>query len=181
MPSAGRVNPIGVEALPGRSFGHLLGWRLWRLPSPGEPVSRYSGPLLMSVVIRQSPWYPGEAKVAPFPPAAGGSGANCGIYAFRTILGALSYADQALSDWVGQPLVLGEVALWGRVVEHEHGFRAQYAYPYSFRALLYTRNPQAQVVEPAAVQQVLDRYRVRGAARPERIYYLPSRGGYRRG
>ena len=25
----------------------------------------------------------------------------------------------------------GKVALWGRVIEHEHGYRAQYAYPQS--------------------------------------------------
>ena len=27
------------------------------------------------------------------------------------------------------PAVLGSVALWGRVLEHAHGFRAEYAYP----------------------------------------------------
>lgn len=27
-------------------------------------------------------------------------------------------------------IVVGQVHLWGRVIEHEHGWRAQYAYPY---------------------------------------------------
>jgi hypothetical protein len=27
------------------------------------------------------------------------------------------------------PAVLGRVALWGRVIEHDHGYRAQFAYP----------------------------------------------------
>ena len=27
--------------------------------------------------------------------------------------------------------VMGRVSLWGRVVEHSRGWRAQYAYPYS--------------------------------------------------
>lgn len=35
------------------------------------------------------------------------------------------------------PAVLGTVALWGRVVEHEHGFRAALAYPQRLRLLCY--------------------------------------------
>ena len=31
--------------------------------------------------------------------------------------------------------MLGRVALWGRVIEHEHGFRAQYAYPQRLRLI----------------------------------------------
>lgn len=35
------------------------------------------------------------------------------------------------------PSVLGTVALWGRIVEHEHGFRAALAYPQRLRLLCY--------------------------------------------
>jgi hypothetical protein len=35
------------------------------------------------------------------------------------------------------PAVLGTVALWGRVVEHEHGFRASFAYPQRLRLVCY--------------------------------------------
>jgi len=35
------------------------------------------------------------------------------------------------------PAVLGTVALWGRIVEHEHGFRAELAYPQRLRLLCY--------------------------------------------
>jgi hypothetical protein len=35
------------------------------------------------------------------------------------------------------PAVLGTVALWGRIVEHEHGFRAALAYPQRLRLLSY--------------------------------------------
>jgi hypothetical protein len=35
------------------------------------------------------------------------------------------------------PAVLGTVALWGRIVEHEHGFRAALAYPQRLRLLCY--------------------------------------------
>jgi len=179
MPSHGRLSPRSAEVLPGRSFGHILGWRLWRLPN-GTELPDHEG-RLMSIVIHQSPWLPGEPKAAPFPPDAYGSGVNCGIYAFKTILGALGYAETILTDWTVQPFVLGEVALWGAVVEHERGYRAQYAYPYSFRALIYTSDPRSRIFETVEVQRILDLYNVRGTSRPGRIYYLPSRGGYRHG
>ncbi len=35
------------------------------------------------------------------------------------------------------PAVLGTVALWGRIVEHEHGFRASLAYPQRLRLICY--------------------------------------------
>jgi hypothetical protein len=35
------------------------------------------------------------------------------------------------------PAVLGTVALWGRIVEHEHGYRAALAYPQRLRLLCY--------------------------------------------
>jgi len=44
-----------------------------------------------------------------------------GIFAFKTL-------KQVLSSGFDQHLV-GEVALWGEVAEHEEGYRAQYAYP----------------------------------------------------
>ncbi len=33
--------------------------------------------------------------------------------------------------------MLGTVALWGRIIEHEHGFRAALAYPQRLRLLCY--------------------------------------------
>jgi len=35
------------------------------------------------------------------------------------------------------PAVLGTVALWGRVVEHVHGFRAKFGYPQRLRLVCY--------------------------------------------
>ena len=58
----------------------------------------------------------------------------CGIYAVKTP--RLDDRDDA---------IYGQVNLWGRVIEHEHGYRAQYAYP----ALLYTP-PGGQLVPQVA-------------------------------
>lgn len=46
---------------------------------------------------------------------------SCGIYAASTLLPVWPYVDDAV--------VVGRVALWGRVVEHAQGWRAQFAYP----------------------------------------------------
>jgi hypothetical protein len=69
---------------------------------------------------------------------------ECGIYALRT----QELAEDLLRRYVGvkqrygrddelpppprpaRPIALGRVSLWGRILEREHGFRAQYAYPY---------------------------------------------------
>lgn len=50
------------------------------------------------------------------------SNSDCGIYAFRSVSHFLSFALQGYSD-----LVWGKVALWGDVVEHELGYRAEHA------------------------------------------------------
>jgi len=54
---------------------------------------------------------------------------TCGIYAAKTLDGlhAMGYA---------RGTIFGEVYLWGRVVEHAHGWRAQFAYPKSLRVPL---------------------------------------------
>jgi hypothetical protein len=49
---------------------------------------------------------------------------TCGVYAARTI-------DHLLQCGYGKFGVHGEAYLWGRVVEHERGWRAEFAYPKS--------------------------------------------------
>lgn len=64
---------------------------------------------------------------------------DCGIHAFKSREHALGYAGERV-PYVGFPFVrpiegrvgiaVGRVSLWGRVVAHRGGYRAQYAYPY---------------------------------------------------
>ena len=57
---------------------------------------------------------------------------RCGIYAFSTrdaLLRTIRQESFLLRRW---PVVVGEVWLWGRVAQHEYGYRAQYAYPARF-------------------------------------------------
>jgi hypothetical protein len=49
-----------------------------------------------------------------------GEDCTCGIHATRST---------ELLRRTRDPAALGTVALWGRVLEHEHGYRAEYGYP----------------------------------------------------
>jgi hypothetical protein len=49
---------------------------------------------------------------------------QCGIWGFKSLENLLSALGPSY-----KPSVIGKVSLWGRVIETENGFRAQYAYP----------------------------------------------------
>lgn len=136
--------------MPDRATGHTIGWRAWgihlnvvetvadqlttedlRDASPedawdallaayrqareGEHEPRY---LLQSASSHYT-WPTQDPVVAinrDGMPAAKGAG----VYAFKE-------ASQ-LNSMTQEPVV-GEVALWGEVIEHEQGYRARYAYP----------------------------------------------------
>jgi hypothetical protein len=51
-----------------------------------------------------------------------GENCSCGIYAANTIEHAMQYFQ-------GTACVIGTVYLWGKVIEGDRGWRAQYAYP----------------------------------------------------
>lgn len=48
---------------------------------------------------------------------------QCGLYAFKT--------DRSLAEsgYAREPNVAGRVALWGHVIDHDLGYRAEHAYP----------------------------------------------------
>ena len=102
----------------------ILGWRLWSLVPQGYDWR------LRSVVV-SNVWRPGAELVAtcnqdPHRVAHHSPHlqCTCGIYATDD--------PESVREYVGMglfPRVLGQVALWGTVVECEHGWRAQRAYP----------------------------------------------------
>lgn len=54
---------------------------------------------------------------------------TCGIYAWKTLFGTTNGIRDFL---LHGGYIIGKVYLWGRVIEHERGYRGQYAYPHSF-------------------------------------------------
>jgi hypothetical protein len=113
--------------------GRVHGWRAWIVTETA------AGPRLGSV-LHELTWAAGEPVLAscrrdddpfaeplPLHPVPS-SGCNCGFHGARDAADALSYLRGR--DEAGTICrILGEVALWGHVVETEAGWRASHAYP----------------------------------------------------
>ncbi len=104
----------GVSAEP------ILAWRAWALTGRRDGTDL----LLRPVVGRARPWKPMEPAGAGCKHArlhaAPHLGCTCGLHATHEV---------EVLRRTRTPAVLGRVALWGRVIEHEHGYRAEFGYP----------------------------------------------------
>ena len=132
----------------------IVAWRYWRLSGDR---------LLRSLTGRHQPWAPGHALearcrfdhvdrsdwryrlVSGFsvdPHAAPAEGCTCGLYAARS-----------LEHLRGQMLfglhrmVVGQVALWGKVIPGQHGYRAEFAYPQRLCVFQGTVNRDPKVLD----------------------------------
>ncbi len=72
------------------------------------------------------PWIPKRTMVGD--PTTG----YAGVYAWKSAEALRDYRQKELTGFVSEPIVVGEVELWGTVDEYELGYRAQYAYPKKF-------------------------------------------------
>lgn len=112
----------------------LVGWRCWYV-LPGEG-------LLRPIFKRGLVWKPRQAHEAVCPeephevPA---DGCKCGIWAVchPMLLQEVAWTFAPPRDTPKLPgvVVVGQVALWGKIVEHERGWRASAAYPRHLYAL----------------------------------------------
>lgn len=113
---------------------YIVGYRVWVVnlrPETGLVIDNG----LRLAGHGSLPWQPGIRQEAVCPrgnhtPCANpcaGYGDGCGIYA-RSYQNAYDKWGTDLDRTVADG-VAGQVALWGRVYEHEAGYRAQYAYP----------------------------------------------------
>lgn len=133
----------------------IRGWRAWRTgvtnqlqaPRPGwwgsglPPLRKRANLLLRSMVWSETYWpryramdgrhVSARAAVScqgdPDKPTC-----TCGVYAYKTKQQLLNALQLDLRTWTLNGLdgvVIGTVALWGDVHEHEHGWRGEWAYP----------------------------------------------------
>ena len=82
---------------------------------------------------------------------------TCGIYAHKSWASASHHARGVAGA------VVGEVQLWGRVIEHERGYRAQFARPCALwlPVVFAAQSPRIEdVVDSLSRRSALDRYRV---------------------
>lgn len=86
----------------------IIAFRSWRVVESPEGV------VILYSAVQDYCWPPYES-------AHGDSENAAGLFAFKKITDALSYMDGTS--------ILGEVSLWGTVVEHRDGYRAEFGYP----------------------------------------------------
>ena len=114
----------------------VVAYRIWQNNS-FEVGGHRAEPRLCSVG-RHVAWPTRERMAAVCDPAgsvdsfhrAPWAGCECGIWSFKD----RASAEQALVSYSGAPrppcgYAIGTVSIWGRIVESEHGYRSQYAYP----------------------------------------------------
>lgn len=95
----------------------IVGYRVWNWDTAG--IRSLNG----------EQWLPGRALTAKCPTTdheSPADGCSCGVYAAKTY----QHLRKITSYYVDS-VVHGEVYLWGKVVEHDLGYRAQSAYPKS--------------------------------------------------
>lgn len=117
----------------------FVGWRSWRI-LPFETLGGASSVRLSASGTNGRPkfWEPLRAThavcglfktthEAPWPDC------SCGLHAYRTEDAARNHLMTFVGSTNGDGALgwaFGRVSLWGRIVEHEHGWRAEHAYPY---------------------------------------------------
>jgi hypothetical protein len=122
------VSPLHVRGLEHSSATEpLLAWRAWTLTG-----ARRTGYLLRPIAGRANPWPQRVAARAtcwwPQLHEAPEERCRCGLHAVH---------EERLLRWARSPAVIGTVALWGRVIEHDLGFRAEFAYPQRLRLVCH--------------------------------------------
>jgi hypothetical protein len=99
----------------GVRVGEIIAYRAWRVIEPSW--FRKDDSLLHSVLMRDYVWYPDR-------PAPGDIRKH-GIYSFRDAI--CCRLDYGYSQGSAGPLLFGRVKIWGEVVEHEAGYRSEFA------------------------------------------------------
>jgi hypothetical protein len=134
------------------------GWRTWLIVQghDGVRLASVSFPALWPSRRRLAAecgrgFHTGNGPPLPVEHAAPSLDCSCGIYATSDLDRATQIADCATArfrDCLGRPVLgaaLGEVSLWGTVVECSHGWRAGFAYPSRVYVLAPSYGRRAQV------------------------------------
>jgi hypothetical protein len=125
----------------------LLGWRLWHVRAAADGYRLESW-------AHAREWPAGrrmEARCRRHESPRADH--RCGLYAFRTREAAEALLRRCAPPRLAgcRPVALGSVSLWGRVIPHRDGWRAQFAYPYELFLLGGDRDAAAGLRDRYAV------------------------------
>ncbi len=118
-----KAEPRQVLARMPDSVVSIVAWRAW------APRVLDGGQWGLGALGQTHIWIPKKAMEAvccasdPSAHPAPHRDCTCGIWSFRSL-------DELLPALAGYAVkVFGQVTIWGRIIECEHGFRSQFAYP----------------------------------------------------
>jgi hypothetical protein len=99
----------------GIRVGEIIAYRAWRAVAPGWLHRRHDR--LHSILISHYVWDPDE-------PASGDIREH-GIYSFRNVIKSISEYGYDAGRY--GPILFGKIKIWGEIVEHEAGYRSEFA------------------------------------------------------
>lgn len=127
----GWVDPYPLPPLEnaGISAGEIIGHRVWRYNAFARGTSD-CGPYLLQSMAMDTIWPPDGPMHDPEVEDHNGHG----IHAFKRQESVLNEYAPA-NHWGATKLVYGTVALWGAVIEHERGYRGEFARIHSLNSI----------------------------------------------
>ena len=114
---APHIEPASIK------LGEIIGWRCWKVD--GGLIKSMAADIL---------WAPGDPMKHNSKLGSILADTSGGVHAWFDATGAINY----LRDYAAEPgpFIVGKVALWGDVIEHERGYRAEFAKPVSFEWII---------------------------------------------
>ena len=147
--------------------GELVGWRTWEVRDDGSLWSRCSWPS-GTLQAQCLSWSVGIFHREP-PDLY----CTCGIYAVRTALDLIDQPGSERWERIKEGhAVAGQVALWGQVIEHERGWRAERARPVAL-ALPPDPHPRVLLAQRRYGLPSVDDQGLYAAKRDEEIQGMP--------
>src|SRR5438105_11494452 len=118
--------------------GYILAWRAFDVEGKTRLYSLCGGQ------YRWSPKTPFRAECNCWPRShrpdiAPNPDGWCGIYALKSREDAQEYVEGGI--------IMAQVALWGRVIVHEYGYRAEFAYPQALYVPTHRRNGRDRIAK----------------------------------
>jgi len=130
------VNPEYLRGLLTQEFevpdivGHVEGWRAWNVDR--EPPAFGTTPKLYSATYGYY-WTPRVRARAECNRGGDdhvpGEQCSCGFYAAKTLPHLRSMGYSSYHEEGPQVTIVGQLAMWGKVIEGTQGWRSEYAYP----------------------------------------------------
>lgn len=136
VPKGQRPEDYGIFEKPKKGKDPLIGWRMWDLPMKGtyEGVSGWRLKAISHAHLWE-PFQPMRGTCYGKPPekitdhTCPSWEHRCGVHAVKEVFQVRKWGSPTVGNKSDYVRILGELDMWGRVLEYEEGFRAEWGYP----------------------------------------------------